>query len=226
MAEMRGRGRAAADVPVPPERDRSRERPRAVTVDDANNRAVSRLSGNIAALTTQMQQLMNVVTAQQQQIQMLADRPPQVVTQPLPPPSSPVPTLPAQTPQGSPQAGQGSLSSPSTPPLPTFSTVQNEQRPFGVATGPTLDPSNSFHVSGGGAQTGVTVPTIVLPGGQAIPLGVGVPASSSGVSSSQIPNSQFDPTQRHYVHCTTHFLEQQLPIRKPALLHQKNPRVL
>ena len=44
MAEMRGRGRAAADVPVPPETGRSRERPRAVTMGDANNRAVSRLS--------------------------------------------------------------------------------------------------------------------------------------------------------------------------------------
>ena len=90
-----------------------------------------------------MQQLMNVVTAQQQQIQMLAERPPQVVTQPLPPPS-PVPTLPAQT------------------SITNFLYAQNEQRPFGVATGPMLDPSNSFGVSGGGAQTGVTVPTIVL----------------------------------------------------------------
>ena len=140
--EFRGRARAAADIPVPPERDRSRERPlRAATTDDANNRAVSRLSGNIASLTTQMQQLMNVVTAQQQQIQMLAERPPQVVAQPLPPPSSPVPTLPAQTPQGSPQAGQGSLSSPSTPPLPTFTSSQNGSRSSGVATGPTFGPS-------------------------------------------------------------------------------------
>ena len=196
--EFRGRARAAADIPVPPERDRSRERPlRAATTDDANNRrAVSRLSGNIASLTTQMQQLMNVVTAQQQQIQMLAERPPQVVTQPLPPPSSPVPTLPAQTPQGSPQAGQCSLSSPSTPPLPTFTSSQNVPRSSGVATGPTFGPSNSFGVSGENLPTGVTVPTIVLPGGQAIPLGGVTSAASAIPASSQHPGGQYDPMQR------------------------------
>ena len=176
-------------------------------------RTVSRLSGDIAGLTSQMSQLMGLVQFQQAQLTELAGRPPTVVQQPVFTdygiPRSPSPT---RTVQGSPQVRQPFDSPPTASgfvDMATGSSNQNQDPSSRFDAGASFPERPGPPQQGSGPQPSATVTgsqaspaaMIVLPDGTQIPLGPVSPATSptgAAANTGSIfgQNSQLDAFQK------------------------------
>jgi len=151
-------------------------------------RTVSRLSGDIAGLTSQMTQLMGLVQVQQAQLTELAGRPPTVIQQPvfanqdIPRTPSPSRTVygspPNRQPFDSPPAGNG---------FPDMATGNFQQQDSSSSFGPTPNGNQTSMPNGqdpgvqaSSATQGANPPSamIVLPDGTQIPLGPASPSTS------------------------------------------------
>ena len=151
-------------------------------------RTVSRLSGDIAGLTSQMSQLMGLVQIQQAQLTELAGRPPTVIQQPVfADPSAPRSPSPSRTVYGSPPSRQPYDSPPAANNFPDMATGNFQQQDPSSNLGPTPNGFKTPMPNGQdpGGQTnataqGVSPPAamIVLPDGTQIPLGPASPSTS------------------------------------------------
>ena len=190
---QRDAGNDGREVPVSRSPSRSVSR-MARSVDGGDDpstvlrRTVSRLSGDIAGLTSQMTQLMGLVQVQQAQLTELAGRPPTVIQQPvfanqdIPRTSSPSRTVygspPNRQPFDSPPPGNG---------FPDMATGNFQQQDSSSSFGPTPNGNQTSMPNGqdpgvqaSSANQGVTPPAamIVLPDGTQIPLGQVSPSTS------------------------------------------------
>ena len=176
-------------------------------------RTVSRLSGDIAGLTSQMSQFMGLVQFQQAQLTELAGRPPTVVQQPVFTdygiPRSPSPT---RTVQGSLQVRQPFDSPPTASgfvDMATGSSNQNQDPSSRFDAGASFPEPPGPPQQGSGPQPSATVTgsqaspaaMIVLPDGTQIPLGPVSPATSptgAAANTGSIfgQNSQLDAFQK------------------------------
>ena len=190
---QRDAGNDGREVPVSRSPSRSVSR-MARSVDGGDGpttvlrRTVSRLSGDIAGLTSQMTQLMGLVQVQQAQLTELAGRPPTVIQQPVfANQDIPRTPSPSRTVYGSPPNRQPFDSPPPGNGFPDMATGNFQQQDSSSSFGPTPNGNQTSMPNGqdpgvqaSSANQGVTPPAamIVLPDGTQIPLGPVSPSTS------------------------------------------------